>query len=68
MYQIQEQVYHKLKEKQDFCIKFFKILSAIRLELSGKDVHKIISLISIGRTKVEQIRKKAFTQGFSCCM
>ena len=68
MYQIQERVYHKLKEKQDFCFKFFKILSAIRLDMSGKGVHKIISLISISRTKVEQIRKKAFTQGFSCCM
>ena len=48
LYQEQEQVYHKLKEKQDFCFKFFKILSAIRLELSGKGVHKIISLLSIG--------------------
>ena len=48
MYQIQERVYHKLKEKQDFCFKFFKILSAIRLDLSGKGVYKIISLLSIG--------------------
>lgn len=48
MYQVQEQVQHKLKEKQDFCFKFFKILSAIRLELSGKGGYKIISLLSIG--------------------
>ncbi|BBP09226.1 hypothetical protein UKS_04280 [Streptococcus sp. 116-D4] len=34
-------------------------MSEIRLELSGKVVYKIISLVSIGRTKVEQIHKKA---------
>ena len=52
MYQVQEQLYHKYKEKQDFC---FKFLSAIRLDMSGKGVHKIISLISIGRTKDEEL-------------
>ena len=32
--------------------------------MSGKAVHKIISLLSIGRTKVEQIRKKPLLKAF----